>query len=201
MREPVVAYHLIITAYGFWLPNDPRGSWSDFVRSWELFQFGPATKTTERRSLARDAHDRARRLAAKEALTYQPVHFDGVQARAIARGIADYCDRTDCRIHACSIMPSHLHAVVGRRANCSIEQTARLLKQAATAQLICDALHPFAHVRYADRAHPSPWTRKAWSVYLGDGDVDRAIDYVERNPIKEGKRAQRWNFVRSWEHA
>lgn len=24
-------YHLIMTAYGFWLPNDPRGSWSEFV--------------------------------------------------------------------------------------------------------------------------------------------------------------------------
>ena len=29
-------YHLIISAYGFWLPNDPRGSWSDFVGAWEL---------------------------------------------------------------------------------------------------------------------------------------------------------------------
>lgn len=29
-------YHLIWGAYGFWLPNDPRGSWSDFVYSWEL---------------------------------------------------------------------------------------------------------------------------------------------------------------------
>ena len=28
----VVAYHVIITNYGFWLPNDPRGSWSDLVR-------------------------------------------------------------------------------------------------------------------------------------------------------------------------
>lgn len=24
-------YHLIISGYGFWLPNDPRGSWSEFV--------------------------------------------------------------------------------------------------------------------------------------------------------------------------
>jgi hypothetical protein len=23
----VIAYHVIITNYGFWLPNDPRGSW------------------------------------------------------------------------------------------------------------------------------------------------------------------------------
>jgi len=57
-QMPVLAYHLIMTAYGFWLPNDPRGSWSDFVRAWELFLFGgPATRTTERRSLARDPHD------------------------------------------------------------------------------------------------------------------------------------------------
>ena len=39
------AYHLILTCYGFWLPNDPRGSWSDFVRSIELHRVGgPATK-------------------------------------------------------------------------------------------------------------------------------------------------------------
>ncbi len=33
----IVAYHSIFCAYGFWLPNDPRGSWSDFVGAWELF--------------------------------------------------------------------------------------------------------------------------------------------------------------------
>jgi len=38
------AFHVIMTAYGFWLPNDPRGSWSEFVGSWEIFQHGPATK-------------------------------------------------------------------------------------------------------------------------------------------------------------
>lgn len=34
------AYHFILSAYGFWLPNDPRGSWSDFVGAWELFRYG-----------------------------------------------------------------------------------------------------------------------------------------------------------------
>jgi len=27
----VIGFHVILTAYGFWLPNDPRGSWSEFV--------------------------------------------------------------------------------------------------------------------------------------------------------------------------
>ncbi len=36
----IVGYHIIFGMYGFWLPNDPRGSWSDFVGSWELYRFG-----------------------------------------------------------------------------------------------------------------------------------------------------------------
>jgi hypothetical protein len=42
------AYHVILGTYGFWLPNDPRGSWSDFVGSWDLARFGKATKSLER---------------------------------------------------------------------------------------------------------------------------------------------------------
>ncbi|MBL7220222.1 MAG: hypothetical protein ISS69_08915 [Phycisphaerae bacterium] len=53
----VRAYHVIFSTYGFWLPNDPRGSWSDYVRSWEVFRYGPATKTVPRRSHGRDEHD------------------------------------------------------------------------------------------------------------------------------------------------
>jgi len=43
----VLASHCTFTAYGFRLPNDPRGSWSDFVRAWDLLLSGKATKTDE----------------------------------------------------------------------------------------------------------------------------------------------------------
>jgi hypothetical protein len=89
----IVGYHIIFSTYGFWLPNDPRGSWSDFVGSWELFRFGPATKTSERRSLAYRDHDRELRLRAKSALKYPAVKFTGEQARAVARGFAGYVNR------------------------------------------------------------------------------------------------------------
>ncbi len=56
----MLATHVIFGAYGFWLPNDPRGSWSDFVCAWQLFRYaGRATKTTETRSLATRQHNRA----------------------------------------------------------------------------------------------------------------------------------------------
>ena len=44
-------YHLILPMYGFWLPNDPRGSWSEFIRKWELACFGQSTRTSERREV------------------------------------------------------------------------------------------------------------------------------------------------------
>jgi hypothetical protein len=57
-KRGVLAYHGLFCAYGSWLPNDPRGSWSDFVASWELFRAGgPATKTLARHSLANVPHD------------------------------------------------------------------------------------------------------------------------------------------------
>src|SRR5579864_6353172 len=96
----VIAYHLIITTYGFWLPNDPRGSWSDFVGAWELLRFGPATKTVARRSAAHDPHDVKLRLEAKKYLARKPVEFTGLQARAVARGFGDYCRRSGCVVFA-----------------------------------------------------------------------------------------------------
>ena len=49
----ILAYHSIFSMYGFWLPNDPRGSGSDYVANWDLFRFGPATKVNTRHSVAR----------------------------------------------------------------------------------------------------------------------------------------------------
>lgn len=77
----VIAYHLILSAYGFWLPNDERGSWSDFVRSYELYAFGPATKAATRRSVAGRPFDPDRRNAMRRTLVRDPVTFTGRQAK------------------------------------------------------------------------------------------------------------------------
>lgn len=110
----ILAYHAIFSTYGFWLPNDPRGSWSDYIRHWELLRFGPATKTTLRRSLARDEHDIHARLEAKETLQHPPVLFTGEQALAVARGFAHAGAEAGYVFHACSILPEHVHLVVAR---------------------------------------------------------------------------------------
>src|SRR6476620_1536289 len=110
----VLGYHLIVSAYWFWLPNDPRGSWSEIVRSEKLLVFGEATKVDTHRSVARKPHDRQNRLAAKQALDRPPVIFTGIQARAIARGFGVCIEKTKATVWACAVMPDHAHLVVAR---------------------------------------------------------------------------------------
>jgi REP element-mobilizing transposase RayT len=191
----VIAYHLIMTMYGFWSPNDPRGSWSKWVRAWELHRFGNATRTDQRRSLARDDHDRAQRRAAKDALARDAVKLTGVQARAIGRGFAEYCRKSECGIVACSIMRNHTHLVTLRH-RYSIEQVANLLKGAASRQLAMERLHPFQDNPYRNGDLPTPWARRQWACYLNSTeDIQRAIRYVENNPVRDGMKPQHWPFV------
>jgi REP element-mobilizing transposase RayT len=182
----VHGHHLIISAYGFWLPNDPRGSWSDF---------GEATKVSTHRSLANAPHDRQLRLAAKAALKYPAVEFTGIQARSIGIGFARYLQRSGVVVWACSILPDHVHLVV-RRHRYGAETMIQQFKGNGTMQLNKDGLHP--QTAFADPEHgtPSPWGEHGWKVYL-DSEIDiwRAIRYVEENPLKEGKPRQRWAFA------
>src|SRR5262249_49222830 len=138
----IVGYHVIFGAYGFWLPNDPRGSWSNFVGSIELYRFGKATKTTETQSLAHRSHDRGRRLAAKDSLDRPAVKFTGLQARAVGRGFANYVDKSKLLVWACAILPDHVHLVIGKPA-IKIEQTVIQLKGSATTALLEERIHPF----------------------------------------------------------
>ena len=172
----ILASHVIASCYGFWLPNEERGSWSDFVRSWELFQkFGPATKVSTHRSVARKPYDRQRRADAQASLTYDPVLFNGLQARAVARGFALQVAKSGYVIYACVILRNHVHLVI-RRHHYHVTQVMGLLKGAASRQLEREGLHPFLDERRADGGLPSPWASKCWKVYLDTvEDVRRAV--------------------------
>ncbi|HEX4591694.1 MAG TPA: hypothetical protein VH120_17285, partial [Gemmataceae bacterium] len=179
----VLGYHLVFVAYGFWLPNDPRGSGSWNVWSEHLRQFGPATHLDDRgRSVARKQHDWQLRLAAKRALKYPAVKFSGVQAKAIGDGFGEFVRKHGITVWACSILPVHVHLVIGRHSY-SIEYIAERLKLAATQRLVKEGLHPFAHVRQADGSLPTCWQRKAWHPFLRTtSEVRDRIGYVEVNP-------------------
>jgi len=180
--------------YGFWLPNDPRGSWSDFVGAWDLFRYGPATKTRKRRSVAASAHNHSNRLAAKGALKYPAVLLNGEQARAVARGFADYLRTSRAVIHACAILPDHVHLVLSNP-GMLVEQLVIQLKASATRRLEQEGIHPLAIYNHPGHRVPKCFARGEWKVYLDQPDVARAIDYVDENPLKEGKKRQQWTFI------
>jgi len=183
----VIAYHAIFTTYGFWLPNDPRGSWSVFVGSWELARFGRATKTDARHSVAAVHHDRRLRMAAKGAMRHPSVAFSGRQALAAGRGFARACRESGYVVHACSVLPEHVHMVIARHER-DVERIVGHLKTRATQRLKADGL-------WFEDARPV-WAEACWRVYLNAADdVRQAVTYVEVNPDKEGKPRQRWSFV------
>lgn len=188
-------YHVILGAYGYWLPNDPRGSWSGIVGKWELLQYGRATKRLERTEL-RDltVEERMSRNAARNALKYPPVRFTGLQARAIARGFARACNKNNYTVWSCAILPEHTHLVIARHSY-KVEQVINLLKGAATRELIGQGIHPLARFAKSKRP-PAMWAAHEWKVFLdSEMAIEQAVYYVEQNPIEEDKPPQRWSFV------
>jgi REP element-mobilizing transposase RayT len=165
------------------------------VGSRELFRFGCATKVQTRKSVAEVAHDRALRLATKGALRYTPVVLTGEQARSVARGFGAAVRKHGYDIYACTILPSHVHVVLGPHEYC-VEQQVRLPKAAATEMLLHDGRHPMVRLASVEGKPPSLWCRGLWKVYLNNvSAVRRAVAYVRDNPTKEGKRPHKWSFV------
>ncbi|HZZ41344.1 MAG TPA: hypothetical protein VFE58_00265 [Tepidisphaeraceae bacterium] len=192
----MIAFHLIISAYGFWLPNDPRGSWSDFVGSWELLKFGPATKVNDSRNYAKDPHDTAIRRTAKQSLKYPPVRFNGPQRNAIAAGFSRACAESNYHCLACCIGHDHAHLVFDRHSR-EIPVIAGHLKSAATRELTTLNLHPLTNFTGKRGGLPTPWSEGSWKVFLTTPNhLQTAITYVQQHPLKERLPIQRWNFVR-----
>ncbi len=182
----VLAYHCIFGAYGFWLPNDPRGSGSDYIASWELLRYGPATRTHSKRSVAYRPHDEALRREAKEDLKFPPVLFTGRQALTAAEGFAWAAREGKYMIHACAALPDHVHLVIGRHSR-HVRKIVGHVKARATRLL---------HLRDGWAVDRPVWGEHGWNVFLSTADeVDYAIAYVNDNPPKESKPLQRWSFV------
>jgi REP element-mobilizing transposase RayT len=182
----ILAYHSIFGMYGFWLPNDPRGSGSDYVASWKLFRYGPATKTDSRRSVAHRPLPPNWQREAKTALQYPPAIVTGRQALAISRGFATAAGEGPYRVYACAILPEHVHLVIGAGPR-RIRQIVGHLRSRAT--------HVLRQQQLWDDDRPL-WGEHGWNVYLESvAAVERAIRYVYNNPLKEGKKRQNWSFV------
>lgn len=187
----VIAYHLIWTAYGWWLPNDPRGSTSRAIASERIGALGDLHFGRKRiQPASRDV--RAFYQQAAKVLKHPLLEIRGQAVDLVAAGFAHVIAQQPYTCCACAIMPDHVHILI-RKHKHSAEEMIELLQNASRWALI-EANPP---LRPSD--HPV-WTGGGWSVFLDHpDDVERTVPYIEDNPRKIGLPAQRWPFVKLYD--
>ncbi len=192
MAHPlVIAYHLIWTAYGHWLPNDPRGSGSKSVACdiiAELGELHHGRKPIQPPGkVVRDFYEQA-----AEILKFPILTFDEVAQATIGQGFAQVVEFEKYTCYACAVMPDHVHILI-RKHKHTTEEMAKKLKEASRLQLDSNG--------HRDGIHPT-WTGgNGWSVFLDHpAEVRRTISYIEQNPVKIGLPLQRWPFVKAYDN-
>jgi REP element-mobilizing transposase RayT len=185
----VIGYHLIWTAYGWWLPNDPRGSSSHEIRIEPIADLGPlhyGRKAVQPRSRElRQFYDEARDTLKHPLSTFSP-HETQIIAEAFAAVIRE--QQYTC--YACAIMPDHVHALIRRHRDQAETMIARL-QEASRAHLI--------EAQARSVLHPV-WGGPGWKVFLNTRtDMERIARYIRDNPGKSGLPEQTWAFVKGYD--
>ena len=191
----IVGYHVIFGAYGFWLPNDPRGSWSEFVGMFDLYRYGPATKTTETRSVSCTAQPRPASLNSppKHRCRARRCSSMACKLGPLAKALLCMSSARNCRSgRAHPARPCSLgHWSCPHRCRAGGDSTERRShEQLGRARV--------ASLRFADGQDGT--TTQVFRPPRVEG-VSRSarrpatIGYCEGNPLKEGKPRQRWSFV------
>ena len=185
----VAGFHLIWTAYGWWLPNDPRGSSSHEIRVERIADLGElhhGRKPVQPPSCEiKDFYEHARTVLKHPLLTFTDDDI-ALIGESFATVIAD-C-RYTC--YACAIMPDHVHALI-RKHRDQAETMIENLQDASCDKLIAAGRR--------DRDHPV-WGGPGWKVFLyTPADFERVIRYINYNPIKAGLPAQHWSFVKPYD--
>src|SRR6185436_7062027 len=93
--------------------------------------------------------------------------------------------KTPYRFHALAVLHDHVHAV--------IEHTERDIRR-VVGHIKSEATRALRERGFFTEQRP--WVEHGWNVFLdSDGDVVRAIEYVERNAAREGLGAQKWEGI------
>lgn len=185
-KNIIVAGHLVLTGYGHWLSNDPRGSGSTETRKEELDELGPVHQGRKRvqppRQEIRDFYRKAEPI-----LEHETIWFDPAKRQAIADGFAEVIKILGYTVWACAILKNHAHLVVRRHRDKLEEIWDRMARGAA--KVLKERCPEIA------RDHEI-WSHRPYVVYLYDPPGIRTrVKYVEDNPPKEGLPRQTHPFV------
>ena len=182
----VAAHHLIWTIYGYWLPNDPRGSMSQTIRSDVIAELGEihyGRKKVQPAGWEVGAFQRQ----ASHMLKHELLTFTDDEIAQVGEAFGDVISKRRYTCYACAVMPDHVHLVIRKHRDQGEEMIEALQEASALAVR-------GRGTRYGEN-HPV-WGGPGWKVYLFDeGDIERTVRYVELNPVKARRPAQAWPFV------
>ena len=189
VRPLVIAYHLVWTGYGWWLPNDPRGSSSPLIRQdvlAELGQLHPGRKSVQPTNCEiREFHRRA-----GERLYFKQMQFSPHEWELIAAALAEVIREERYTCYACAVMPDHVHFLV-RKHKHSAEEMIENFQSASRMRLRREGRWGVSH---------PVWGGLGWKVFLDHPRaIRRTIEYVEQNPVKWGLPQQSWGFVAEYD--
>ena len=187
----VAAYHLIWTAYGWWLPNDPRGSMSHEIRSADIAGLGELHYG--RRSILPAYRDiKTFYELAQGSLKHTLIKFDDAETELLRLAFGQTIKQRCYTCYACAIMPDHVHMLI-RKHRDQAEDMISAFQDAGKAALLEKPQAP----RVAE--HPV-WGGPGWRVYLNSPQsIERVAEYIRQNPTKAKQPSQHWPFVRIYE--
>ena len=175
MEKPIViAYHLTWTAYGFWLPNDPRGSMSRYIASDVIPELGELYYGRKRIQPAGRVVRKFRERA-EEVLKFSIQRLSADDVNAVAGAFAEAVREHVYTCYACAIMPDHVHLLIRKHK----KQTEEMIEDFQAASRL--------RLRTGgNRAVDHPlWGGPGWKVFLDHpDDIRRTITYIEQNPVK-----------------
>src|SRR6266851_3371816 len=107
----VAGYHLIWTAYGWWLPNDPRGSSSHEIRVERIADLG---ELYHGRKAVQPASAEIRRFyeQARLALKHELLTFDDGAISLIGESFGRVMLEHRYTCYACAVMPDHVQCLI-----------------------------------------------------------------------------------------
>jgi REP element-mobilizing transposase RayT len=185
----VIAYHLIWTAYGWWLPNDPRGSSSREIRVERIAELGELHQG--RKTVQPYPHEIRQFYQKACAILKHPLlTFSDTDVVVLGRSFGQVIRSRGFTCYACAIMPDHVHMLIRRHREKAEAMIEAFQKVSRGGLIEAGARQP---------THPV-WGGPGWKVFLNTReDIERIVKYIRENPIKAGRPEQHWEFVRAYD--
>ena len=185
----IAGYHLIWTVYGWWLPNDPRGSTSREVHAASIASLGDL-HYGRKRVQPSGREIREFREAARGVLKHPLLELSLADTNAVGQAFAETARTHSYTCYGCAILSDHVHVLIRKHRDqaetmiAALQDSSRIsLRQAGT--------------RAAD--HPV-WGGPGWKVYLETReDMQRTIAYILKNLMQARRTEQMWPFVKPYD--